>query len=144
MVQQMGKVLRRAHTLEIIHRDIKPSNIFLVESGDELFVKLLDFGVAKMGHEESDITSTGATVGTMVYMAPEQLLSARRVDHRADLWSVAVVVYRCITGELPFRDEDGVGALIRALETAVFRPPSALVEEPAARRRRLVRPLLPA
>jgi eukaryotic-like serine/threonine-protein kinase len=128
IVQQMGKVLRRAHTLEIIHRDIKPSNIFLVESGDELFIKLLDFGVAKMGTEESDITSTGATVGTMVYMAPEQLLSARRVDHRADLWSVAVVVYRAITGELPFRDEDGVGALIRALEMAVFRPPSALVE----------------
>ncbi len=61
-------------------------------------------------------------------MAPEQLLSARRVDQRADLWSVAVVVYRAITGELPFRDEDGVGALIRALEMAVFRPASALVE----------------
>ena len=55
-------------------------------------------------------------------MSPEQLLDARSVDHRADLWSLAVVVYRAITGELPFKDEDGLGALVLALETAVYRP----------------------
>jgi serine/threonine protein kinase len=128
IVQQTCRVLARAHRLEIIHRDIKPSNIFLVDTEGELFVKLLDFGVAKMGGNDVEgLTTTGAMVGTMAYMSPEQLLNARRVDHRADLWSLAVVAYRCITGTLPFKDDDGLGAFFQALEQVTFLRPSQVV-----------------
>lgn len=121
---QTCRVLGKAHQMGIIHRDIKPSNIFLVDTDGEIFIKVLDFGVAKLRGEESEITTTGAMVGTLVYMSPEQLLSARRVDHRADLWSLAVVAYRAITGDLPFKDDEGIGALCRALEAGIFFPPS--------------------
>jgi eukaryotic-like serine/threonine-protein kinase len=124
---QTGKVLSKAHQIGVVHRDIKPSNLFLLESDeDEIFVKLLDFGVAKTS-EGTELTSTGAMVGTVVYMSPEQLVSARRVDHRADLWSLAVVAYRALTGALPFKDDEGLGALCRSLESGIFFPPTDLV-----------------
>lgn len=124
---QTCKVLGKAHQVGVVHRDIKPSNIFLLESDEgDIFVKLLDFGVAKTG-EGAELTSSGAMVGTVVYMSPEQLLSARRVDHRADLWSLAVVAYRALTGALPFKDDEGLGALCRALESGIFFPPTELV-----------------
>jgi serine/threonine protein kinase len=124
IVLQTCRVLGKAHQMGIIHRDIKPSNIFLVDTEGDIFIKVLDFGVAKLRGEESEITTTGAMVGTVVYMSPEQLLSARRVDHRSDLWSLAVLAYRAITGELPFKDDEGIGALCRALEAGIFFPPS--------------------
>lgn len=124
---QTCKVLGKAHQVGVVHRDIKPSNIFMLEGDEgEIFVKLLDFGVAKTG-DGAELTSTGAMVGTVVYMSPEQLLSARRVDHRADLWSLAVVAYRALTGALPFKDDEGLGALCRALESGIFFPPTELV-----------------
>lgn len=127
ILMQMCKALNRAHQLGIIHRDIKPGNVFLLDTDGDIFVKLLDFGIAKPGTgESSDVTNTGAIVGTVVYMSPEQLLNAKSVDYRADLWSAAVVAYRALTGRLPFSDEDGIGSLCLAFEQSLFKAPSEL------------------
>ncbi len=113
IVRQLARALSRAHALGIVHRDIKPRNIFLCTEADgSVFVKVLDFGVAKVGGPTSsgESTQTGALVGTATYASPEQLMGLRGVDHRSDLWSVGLVVFRALTGERAFRAET-VGAL---------------------------------
>ena len=105
VVAQVAKVLHRAHALGIVHRDVKPDNIFVTDSDYELFVKVLDFGIAKQvrsgGHNEP-VTKTGAVVGTLEFMSPEQAISSKTIDHRSDLFSLAVVAYYALTGELPY------------------------------------------
>jgi serine/threonine protein kinase len=83
---------------------VKPENIFLQHGDYDLFVKLLDFGIAKEIDAPPDrsVTGTGVGVGTPGYISPEQVVNAKRVDHRADLWSLGAVAYRCITGKLPY------------------------------------------
>jgi len=126
VVSQACKALSRAHALGIVHRDIKPDNIFLQNLDGETFVKLLDFGIAKLGPDGGlGATTTGSMMGTPLYMSPEQLLSAKRVDHRSDLWSLAVVAYHAITGRVPFHGET-VGSLSVAVHTGTFQLPSAL------------------
>ncbi|MDC3955533.1 protein kinase [Polyangium jinanense] len=128
IVSQTSKALGKAHRLGIVHRDIKPSNIFLLDTEGDIFVKVLDFGIAKPGGgESSDVTSTGMIVGTILYASPEQLLNAKSVDFRADLWSLGVVAYRAMTGKLPFSDENGIGALFLAMQAGKFVPPSQIV-----------------
>ena len=124
VVLQVGKALSKAHQAGILHRDIKPDNIFLLEDDGELFVKVLDFGVAKLLEASHAMTSTGSTVGTPFYMSPEQLLSAKHVDLQCDLWSLAVVAYRATTGRLPFHG-DTLGALAIKVHEAKFLPASA-------------------
>jgi serine/threonine-protein kinase len=104
LVTQVARLLGRAHSLGIIHRDIKPANLFLVDGDYDMFVKVLDFGVAKRQKKagESVVTVDGAMVGTIEYMSPEQISAAKHVDGAADLWSLAVVAYECLTGQLPF------------------------------------------
>ncbi len=130
MVAQLCKALSAAHAVGIVHRDIKPDNIFLVDSGYKMFVKLLDFGVAKQTQDSDDpsgrLTSTGAIVGTPYYMSPEQLVSTKDVDHRADLWSVAVVAYRALTGRVPFAGNN-IASLSVAVATGRFTPISSLL-----------------
>jgi serine/threonine-protein kinase len=113
IVAQLARALAKAHERGIVHRDIKPSNVFLVDAGGgELFVKLLDFGIAK-GPEVGIIgstTRTGAFVGSPYYMSPEQVVGAKNIDFRTDLWSLGVVVYEALTGNRPFY-ADNVGAL---------------------------------
>jgi serine/threonine-protein kinase len=123
IVRQVCKALNRAHARGIVHRDIKPENIFLVDAEGDLFVKLLDFGVAKRNETPLRSTGSGVTVGTPFYMSPEQVLSARDVDYRTDLWSVAVVAYHALTGQVPFMAET-VGAICVAIDKAIFIPPS--------------------
>lgn len=125
LVAQVTKVLTIAHDLGIVHRDLKPDNLFLVESGYELFVKVLDFGIAKqLTTDLNEITDTGAMVGTPYYMSPEMLLSPKDADHRADLWALSVVAYHALTGELPFRGET-IAALSVAVNDGQFAPPSS-------------------
>ncbi len=102
IVKHVALALKEAHRRGIIHRDIKPANIFLSEQDDELHVKLIDFGVAKQIKDGLQMTQTYDKMGTPFYMAPEQLISAKHVDHRADLWSVGVVAYHCLVGKVPF------------------------------------------
>jgi len=93
------EALRHAHERGIVHRDIKPENILIDELG---VVKLADFGLAKVDSEADwGVTRTNQALGTAHYMAPEQLQEANTVDHRADIFSLGVVVYEMLTGELP-------------------------------------------
>lgn len=126
ILQQVGKALHQAHALGIVHRDIKPANVFLTTSGDELHVKLLDFGVAKMTRDPSfRTTQTGQLVGTPCYMSPEQVFSRGAVDQRADLWALAVLTYEAVTGELPFLGNT-LGDIYLAINSGVHRPPSKI------------------
>jgi serine/threonine protein kinase len=113
IVSQVCKALSRAHERGIVHRDIKPQNIFLCRGdGDDVFVKVLDFGIAKrsvLGSAASG-TLTGSLLGTPYYMSPEQMMDAKHVDQRADLWALGVVAFECLTGRRPFEAET-VGAL---------------------------------
>jgi serine/threonine-protein kinase len=113
IITQLCRALARAHERGIVHRDIKPSNVFLCEmGGGELFVKLLDFGVAKHegGTKPGEETRTGALVGSPFYMSPEQLMGDKSIDYRSDLWSLGVLTFEALTGQRPFAGET-VGAL---------------------------------
>ncbi len=127
VLSQTAKALGRAHSLGIVHRDLKPDNLFLLDLEGDVFVKVLDFGIAKMtGDGNMSMTSTGGVIGTPLYMSPEQLLSAKHVDFRSDLWSLGVVAYHALTGRVPFCG-DTVGAVSVAVHAGKFTPPSALV-----------------
>ncbi|MBI4704497.1 MAG: serine/threonine protein kinase [Deltaproteobacteria bacterium] len=123
-VGQICKALAKAHQQGIVHRDIKPENVFLIDPDGDRFVKVLDFGVAKLT-DAVDMTSTGAMLGTPIYMSPEQLLSAKHVDYRSDLWAVGVVAYRALTGVPPFQGET-IGGLCLAIDKGTFPAPSEL------------------
>ena len=127
ILNQACKGLARAHSARIVHRDIKPDNLFLCEDEDGFHLKILDFGIAKMGNVgiSTHRTGTGQVLGTPLFMSPEQAYGNRPVDHRSDLYSLAVVIYRCLTGYVPF-ESDGVGELIVAITTQIPRPPSHL------------------
>ena len=99
---QAAHGLATAHAAGILHRDIKPANLFLV-SGSQTLVKLLDFGVSKfVGGGNHSLTREGLALGTFSYMPPEQMMGAKRVDVRADIYSLGVVLYQCLAGTPPF------------------------------------------
>jgi len=111
---QVADTFELVHAHGIVHRDLKPDNVFLVnENGDPLFVKLLDFGIAKVLHSgSSELTEEGMILGTPHYMAPEQARS-QSVDHRADVYSLGIMMYRAFTGRLPFTAENTIGVITR-------------------------------
>jgi serine/threonine-protein kinase len=104
---QIGKGLRRAHEVGFVHRDLKPANLYLARNDDdESIVKILDFGIAKeIGGEVGESTRTGELIGSPHFMSPEQIRGEREVDARSDLWALGVILYRAITGHLPFPGE---------------------------------------
>src|SRR5206468_8888364 len=136
ILSQVLSALEEAHARGVIHRDLKPSNIMLTSRRDERdFVKVCDFGIAKAtlegdGEDGNDraamLTIQGLVCGTPEYMSPEQA-RAERLDGRADLYSVAVILYQMVTGDIPFRAETAMGIISRHLAE----PP-----EPPSRRRR--------
>ena len=104
-IEQLLVGVRDCHDQQIIHRDIKPSNIFLHKEGFDEIVKLIDFGTARLREITGDsggLTSTNHLIGSMGYMAPEQFRSAKTVGFTADLYAIGVVIFRTLTGRLPF------------------------------------------
>ncbi len=126
VVVQVARALARAHDKKIIHRDIKPENIFLCETGDEdCFVKVLDFGIAKMAApEQLSGTRTGSMVGTPFYMSPEQIVGSKSLDHRTDLWSLGVVAFFALTGSRPFEADTMGGLALKICSGPIPRPSS--------------------
>jgi serine/threonine-protein kinase len=130
IVSQVARVLRRAQEAGIVHRDLKPGNIFLVQGEeDDESVKVLDFGVAKITRStssEEEMTKSGILLGSPRYMSPEQARGVRNIDHRSDLWSLAVIAYRAVTGELPFQGDE-IGDMIVNICMQRVPAPSSLV-----------------
>jgi eukaryotic-like serine/threonine-protein kinase len=125
LVAHVAAALEAAHRIGIVHRDVKAENIFIQGSGDEIRAKLFDFGIAKIPFDRRR-TQVGTLMGTPSYMSPEQLVSPKDVDERADLWSLGVVAYLVLTGKLPFEGET-FGAVCVSIHSGDYEPPSQLV-----------------
>jgi serine/threonine-protein kinase len=134
VLRQMCHSLSEAESCGLVHRDIKPANIFLCRYGeDHDFVKVLDFGIAKVAHETSSETQTAITVanviqGTPAFIAPEQALGAP-VDIRADIYSTGCVAYWLLTGQLVFTADTTMKLLLAHAHIAP-EPPSSRTELP--------------
>ena len=127
---EMCSSLAEAHAQGIVHRDLKPENVYLESRpGNPEFVKILDFGIAKVMRGDSidpqspQLTATGQTLGTLEYMSPEQLMG-KQLDGRSDVYALGVVAYEMITGRLPFPDAKGPAGLITAQLKQTPLPPS--------------------
>jgi serine/threonine-protein kinase len=104
--------MAEAHALGIVHRDLKPANLFLCGSGKARVIKVLDFGVSKLlQNDATGLTASEVVLGTPVYMAPEQIEFAKRVDARADIWSMGVILYEMLACELPFKGTNATGLI---------------------------------
>ena len=130
IAQQVARAMTVSHAAGFVHRDLKPENVFLTSYGEELMVKVLDFGLTRaLGTETTRLTEAGVMLGTCHYMSPEQAMG-HDVDSRSDLWSLGVIVFECLTGALPFR-ADSVFAAISAICTGPLVVPSQVARVPA-------------
>jgi len=126
IAHQLLAALHAAHTAGIIHRDLKPDNVYLLKtrSGVADFVKLLDFGISKFNQLSGDsgfsMTRTGAVMGTPYYMAPEQASGESAVDHRADIWSLGVILYECLSGTRPIEGENLTQVVSRLMSAGII------------------------
>ncbi|WP_437839590.1 protein kinase domain-containing protein [Sorangium sp. So ce1153] len=129
-VLEACEAIAEAHAAGIIHRDLKPANLFLARGADGSgMVKVLDFGISKAlaepsaagGEPELGLTKTAMVLGSPLYMAPEQMRSARTVDTRADIWSLGAILYQLLTARVPF-DATSLSELILMINTEA--PPS--------------------
>jgi serine/threonine-protein kinase len=128
VISQCCSALAASHRKNIVHRDLKPENIFLCPRGDDKnFVKILDFGIAKLTGDggASSKTRTGLVIGTPAYMSPEQCEGKGQIDHRSDVYSLGVVMYELLTGRVPFPGE-GFGEILVAHLTRQPENPSQL------------------
>ena len=125
IAHQVASAMVAVHDAQIIHRDLKPENVFLTTKGGKAdFVKLLDFGVAKLTDQEGTSlhqTGVGAAVGTLEYMSPEQLVG-RNLDSRSDIFALGVVMYEMTTGRLPFSPPTDKAMLFTQLTSEPPRP----------------------
>jgi serine/threonine protein kinase len=123
---QVADALSASHEHGFIHRDVKPDNVFLVaRAGDPTFVKVLDFGLAKLLHADAAAppdARSGVVIGTPYYMSPEQCRAGGQIDERADVYALGVVLFEMLTGKLPFGGDASNEVLLKQVS---MRPPSA-------------------
>ena len=130
ILRQIGDALDAAHQRGLIHRDVKPANVMLEASDEGWHAYLTDFGLAKPNDDQSENTASGEILGTVDYMAPEQI-NGSPLDGRADVYSFGCMVYRCLTGDVPFRRETKTATLIAHANAPVPLPSAAIVGLPA-------------
>ena len=124
---QVCEAVASAHAVGVVHRDLKPSNFFVTERADgTTLVKVLDFGISKaIGQEgvvDPNLTETQAVFGSPTYMSPEQIRSAKHVDHRSDIWSLGVALFELLTRKLPFAADNVAGLLASIIADPPFFP----------------------
>lgn len=123
VLSQLARALARAHERAVVHRDLSPSNVFLVDEGAGESVKLLDFGIAKSSRRsqlaEPNLTLHGTILGTPSYMSPEQLESTADIDHRSDIWSLGVIAFECLIGDVPFQSDTFPGLVLAICSRAL-------------------------
>jgi serine/threonine-protein kinase len=139
------QALHAAHAKNIVHRDLKPENIFLQHrEGAPPRVKLIDFGISKItaGPDGEKLTQTGSVMGTPAYMSPEQARGSTELDHRADIYSMGVILYEMLTGKLPFEGENFTEIIISILTQEPIPPREAHAEFPPEAEAVLLRSLV--
>jgi serine/threonine protein kinase len=122
VVKQIADALFYAHELGIIHRDIKPDNIMFRKDGTAV---ILDFGIAKAIDSETKLTKTGMSIGTPLYMSPEQC-NAKKLDGRSDIYSLGVVLHEMLTGKPPYDAKDTIGIVMKHLRDPIPKLPADL------------------
>jgi eukaryotic-like serine/threonine-protein kinase len=139
IARQVALGLGAAHAAGVVHRDLKPDNVMLLDRDGSDWVKVLDFGVAKVSTDAgaAQLTRLGTIIGTPDYMSPEQALG-NAVDHRADLYALGVMLYEMLTGRTPFAADD----VTQVLMAQITQPPEALPSSVPAKVRTLVERLL--
>lgn len=121
-----------AHAASVVHRDLKPSNVYLVAAADgRPSIKILDFGVAKLAGDD-EMTRTGVVLGTPAYMAPEQARGSSAADPRSDVYAIGAVLYRMLTGRLPYEGTDPGATLAMLLAGPPPRPRTVRADVPVA------------
>ena len=130
IARQAASALGAAHERGIVHRDVKPENIFLVDRDGRDFVKVLDFGISKTlkrrressTRSRSSSRTPGMVLGTPLYMSPEQARGDEDLDQRIDIWALGVILYECLTAEVPFRATNYLGVIAQVLNQEVTPP----------------------
>jgi eukaryotic-like serine/threonine-protein kinase len=125
IASQISDALAASHRNQIVHRDLKPDNVVLLQrQGEQDFVKVLDFGIAKLTGDQqiSHRTRTGMVMGTPAYMSPEQCEGKGRIDHRTDIYALGILLYEMLTGRVPFQGEGYGEVLVQHLTQLPQRP----------------------
>ncbi len=129
VLRQICDALIEAHAKGIVHRDLKPENLFIEDIGNDALVRVLDFGIAKLG--QTSHTATGTVFGTPAYMSPEQAHGKTALP-QSDLYALGIIAYRCLAGHLPFEADQPLALLLKQVHEAPVPLSQAMAPRPCA------------